>query len=43
MKPKKKKKKKRKIIFTGDKNSFFIDDVLNAVYDHYEKCRDCKD
>ena len=43
MKTKKKKKKKRKIVFTGDKNSFFIDDVLNAVYDHYEKYRTCKD
>lgn len=43
MKTKKKKKKKRKIIFTGDKNSFFIDDVLNAVYGHYEKYRNRKD
>lgn len=43
MKTKKKRKKKRKIVFTGDKNSFFIDDVLNAVYDHYEKYRTCKD
>ena len=43
MKTKKKKKKKRKIIFTGDKNSFFIDDVLNAVYEHYEKHKNQED